>query len=455
MVTVLSSNNGPKNSASTTMADLSPRQESKSSPSPSSSQPNLSLNPTRNENLPQRMSSYSQSRSRQTSIVFPLFHSSLPYALVRDFAYPPFNPMHYGPVDARHSGDSTPNQDYDSARRVSDPPPWASSAGPWRDSSYDKRERDLQGQQLPSTSFAHGLDDDEDQAPRTPQNRRISKHRKSKSYTNMEEYARGRRRSDRDKNNSSGRQSQMGLTSEGLFQSPEEQTESYSSYSYGAGGGGFGIRNLQQTDDADRTDSPFTTSLAHRGQHQPHNTQNIINPISTTQPPTDQDTQHPPFREDTESVPYSPSAEEHRPESASLDESFAGPSLALYDFVPENDNELELKEGQIIQVGYRHGQGWLVAMNMQSGEQGLVPEEYVRLLRDIEGWGEEEEEEEEEEQVEGDEEEEEEDGEGDEEDDAGTSGEDTSHRSEVTRMDKGVDKQYLHHQQQKAGREEG
>jgi co-chaperonin GroES (HSP10) len=71
-----------------------------------------------------------------------------------------------------------------------------------------------------------------------------------------------------------------------------------------------------------------------------------------------------------------------------LDESFAGPSLALYSFVPENSNELALREGQIIQVGYRHGQGWLVAMDMDSGEQGLVPEEYVRLLSEIEGWGE-------------------------------------------------------------------
>ncbi|KAH0273400.1 hypothetical protein KCU71_g18397, partial [Aureobasidium melanogenum] len=78
----------------------------------------------------------------------------------------------------------------------------------------------------------------------------------------------------------------------------------------------------------------------------------------------------------------------HRPTSTSLDESFAGPSLALYNFVPENSNELALREGQIIQVGYRHGQGWLVAMDLESGEQGLVPEEYVRLLSEIEGWGE-------------------------------------------------------------------
>jgi len=164
------------------------------------------------------------------------------------------------------------------------------------------------------------------------------------------------------------------------------------------------LRDLDESDDADRTDSPFTSTLAHRGQNQQqrgpnsssrsahaHRTNHDEDEEEEEEEQQGEDTQHPPFREDTESVPYSPSADEHRPESASLDESFAGPSLALYDFVPENDNELELREGQIIQVGYRHGQGWLVAMNMQSGEQGLVPEEYVRLLRDIEGWGEDEE----------------------------------------------------------------
>jgi hypothetical protein len=60
--------------------------------------------------------------------------------------------------------------------------------------------------------------------------------------------------------------------------------------------------------------------------------------------------------------------------------------LALYNFEPENDNELRLVEDQTILVSYRHGQGWLVAENPETGEQGLVPEEYVRLLRDIEGW---------------------------------------------------------------------
>ncbi|KAK0280497.1 HOG (high osmolarity glycerol) pathway protein [Friedmanniomyces endolithicus] len=65
------------------------------------------------------------------------------------------------------------------------------------------------------------------------------------------------------------------------------------------------------------------------------------------------------------------------------EELYAGRSLALYPFEPENSNELRLREGQVIMVSYRHGQGWLVAEDPESGEQGLVPEEYVRLLSEL------------------------------------------------------------------------
>ncbi|KAF2236483.1 hypothetical protein EV356DRAFT_443423, partial [Viridothelium virens] len=58
-----------------------------------------------------------------------------------------------------------------------------------------------------------------------------------------------------------------------------------------------------------------------------------------------------------------------------------GKAIALFDFTRENENELPLVEGQVILVSYRHGQGWLVAQDPISGESGLVPEEYVRLLR--------------------------------------------------------------------------
>lgn len=70
---------------------------------------------------------------------------------------------------------------------------------------------------------------------------------------------------------------------------------------------------------------------------------------------------------------------------ASPDEEMHGKAVALFDFARENENELPLIEGQVIWVSYRHGQGWLVAEDPKTGESGLVPEEYIRLLRDIEG----------------------------------------------------------------------
>jgi hypothetical protein len=70
---------------------------------------------------------------------------------------------------------------------------------------------------------------------------------------------------------------------------------------------------------------------------------------------------------------------------ASPDEEMHGKAVALFDFQRENENELPLVEGQVIWVSYRHGQGWLVAEDPKTQESGLVPEEYVRLLRDIQG----------------------------------------------------------------------
>jgi hypothetical protein len=70
---------------------------------------------------------------------------------------------------------------------------------------------------------------------------------------------------------------------------------------------------------------------------------------------------------------------------ASPDEEMHGKAVALFDFQSEHENELPLKEGQIILVSYRHGQGWLVAEDPRTGESGLVPEEFVRLAREIEG----------------------------------------------------------------------
>jgi hypothetical protein len=57
----------------------------------------------------------------------------------------------------------------------------------------------------------------------------------------------------------------------------------------------------------------------------------------------------------------------------SPDEEMHGKAVALFDFTREHENELPLKEGQVILVSYRHGQGWLVAEDPRTGESGLVP----------------------------------------------------------------------------------
>lgn len=59
-------------------------------------------------------------------------------------------------------------------------------------------------------------------------------------------------------------------------------------------------------------------------------------------------------------------------------------AVAIYDFIPENDNELALKEGDVVYISYKHGQGWLVAENEERTKTGLVPEEYVSFIEDDE-----------------------------------------------------------------------
>jgi hypothetical protein len=76
---------------------------------------------------------------------------------------------------------------------------------------------------------------------------------------------------------------------------------------------------------------------------------------------------------------------DYRFTTAFPDEAMHGQAVALFDFQRANENELPLVEGQVIWVSYRHSPGWLVAEDTKTHESGLVPEEYVRLLRDIQG----------------------------------------------------------------------
>jgi hypothetical protein len=310
--------------------------------------------PLERERLPSfnrsRMSIQSQhtSRSRPQSSVFPAFHSSLQYAMVRDFAYPVFHPMHYGPPPDPPSGATTPGSEWSQSRRLSDPSDntWSSSSrtGPWGGDGY--LYPDSQIEALPSTSFG------EESGDIDHLDLRSSQHRRSRSYNTIADWERGRRRE------SSGRdgESMFHFTSSSQLDPA-------------------GSSSLRHSRGFHKRDSHFAATLTSRAFHTSEQ----------------QDAPRRRTGEDEDVIPLDSENSTHAqsPQRASMgpeDELFAGESLALYAFEPLNPNELRLREGQIIMVSYRHGQGWLVAEDPTTGEQGLVPEEYVRLVRNIETW---------------------------------------------------------------------
>lgn len=203
------------------------------------------------------------------------------------------------------------------------------------------------GEALPSTSFGEDVDDDDG----TGLGPRKCKHRKSRSYTDFSELDRGR-------SGGLNRRSRVGGESDGIHGSAKLDPAGQSSLRLS--------RNYGNASNKRNTGTLPSRSF-HTGQlPEPENDEDLL-PLDAEQ-----------------------SAHAQSPQRASMgpedEELFAGESLALYSFEPENPNELRLREGQIILVSYRHGQGWLVAEDPDTGEQGLVPEEYVRLVREIETW---------------------------------------------------------------------
>ncbi|KAK8251212.1 hypothetical protein IWZ00DRAFT_523133 [Phyllosticta capitalensis] len=306
-----------------------------------------------------RLSTFSQTsaahRSRPTSTAYPVFHSSLSYTLVRDFAYPPYSPLFYGPLPEQHSEISTPVSESQS-RRLSDPPlSWDGSrvywgAGPWESA----------GEQLPSSSFGDGPPWSEDEDLHSPV---VTSARHKKHKSSAGEYDTRGRSTERDAGPRRG------------------------SYT-GTNGDGSQTYYVSDLDEANGPGGEFITYPAGEGER------NLARRASEGLPRrkySDQDGLL--YSEDDMSDASSQGG--HNEESrfsrdyqftiASPDEEMHGKAVALFDFERENDNELPLTEGQIILVSYRHGQGWLVAQDPRTGESGLVPEEYVRLLRDIEG----------------------------------------------------------------------
>lgn len=152
----------------------------------------------------------------------------------------------------------------------------------------------------------------------------------------------------------------------------------------GIGSRGTRVEEYRPTE-SDELDGPggeietYTTS-AYRPQHRDSN---FAKPLRRDQSPYDDN-----FGRTSEEENSDDEARLSRDYSftiASPDEEMHGKALALFDFESEHQNELPLKEGQIVLVSYRHGQGWLVAEDPRTGESGLVPEEFVRLLKHIDG----------------------------------------------------------------------
>ncbi|EXJ76866.1 hypothetical protein A1O3_10511 [Capronia epimyces CBS 606.96] len=300
-----------------------------------------------------RMSTFSthskasyQPPSRPTSHVFPAFHSNLSYTLVRDFAYLSTHPLHYGPPP-HQSGLSTPASE---SRRLSDPaisswedsrvnwsatPPWISEAS----TSSWGRDR------LPAMTFQDGgppYSEDEDiQSPVVT----TSRHKKHKS-------------------NERGRSPGAAGANRGtLVEASGHQDD----------GDGPG----EAVDTYENNVLLFPPRPQNGDTHSTGPVQGTQSPYNAEEPFSGDD-----YSEADDDARFS---KDYSFTIASPDEEMHGKAVALFDFESEHQNELPLKEGQIILVSYRHGQGWLVAEDPRTGESGLVPEEFVRLVRDIEG----------------------------------------------------------------------
>ena len=333
-------------------------------------------------------SKHSYAGSRPASYAFPAFHSSLSYALVRDFAYPIVHPWHYGPppeVSEPPSGNSTPASERQ--RRSSDPanaawdgadPQW--SAGPWGGDGF------FSNQQLPQMAYGDGPPYSEDEDLHSPVVV-SSRHKKNKSTFAAAGSRPGKGR---------GRSPQQDVEEEDEEDLPPNHE---GSRSYFAGVNGDGTKTYYIGEEDESADGPGGELVTYPPDQA---RQSLLAPNTYTSPrQRDSHFATLPNRsyaqgdvsedssddgsgmqdQDTDSR-YS---RDYQFTIASPDEEMHGKAVALFDFARESANEIPLKEGQIIWVSYRHGQGWLVAEDPKTGESGLVPEEFVRLLRDIEG----------------------------------------------------------------------
>lgn len=66
-----------------------------------------------------------------------------------------------------------------------------------------------------------------------------------------------------------------------------------------------------------------------------------------------------------------------------LSSSYLSRYRALYDYKMQNDDELELKEGDVIYVMEKCDDGWFVGTSKRTDEFGTFPGNYVEKVLEI------------------------------------------------------------------------
>ncbi|RDA89060.1 hypothetical protein CP532_2281 [Ophiocordyceps camponoti-leonardi (nom. inval.)] len=310
-----------------------------------------------------RLSQY-LARSRPQSPIFPMQPSSPSYTLVRDFAYPVSHPMHYGPPPEPSGPPSDLNTPASEHTRLSDPPASWDQMKPC--DAWAAAEALSHANDIPPIQFGDGppySEDDDLQSPVV-----ATRHRKHKSTAS----GASRPRTGSDLDNPSSTLVASPAYNETVYfvgRNEDGSEQYYVSQGGEANGPGGGLVTYPPDQPRQSRSYRYAPELRQAGPKEDYASGDSSCPSS------------PGYHEEDQSR-YS---RDYQFTITSPDEEFHGKAVALFDFERENENELPLVEGQIIWVSYRHGQGWLVAEDPKTQESGLVPEEYVRLLRDIEG----------------------------------------------------------------------
>ena len=252
--------------------------------------------------------------------MFPIFPSSLPYTLVRDFAYPAGHPMHYGPPPEPSrppSGMTTPASEQ---RRLSDPPiSWDNKLSwDWGGDTSGKGD-------LAPIQFADGPPWSEDEDLQSPVV--SSRHRKHKS-SGSAGFGHGRSRSGRE------------VPAAGSILDPENYDHDRGYY-VGTSGDGSERYYINQGQEANGPGGEYVTYPPDEARHSASNLYQI--PDQQPRQYADPDAGYDSEDSENDSPGFHPADEsrysrDYQFTITSPDEEMHGKAVALFDFERENEN---------------------------------------------------------------------------------------------------------------------